>query len=207
MATTTISMKMDNSLLEWVDGLGSNRSKSITGILLKAKAEMQSGRAGKPQPPKKRSMRDLMNEAILSRMSGNSDYINALSDEEFAKLVVARLPKEEAPSVEKEESILSLQACLETLPTVKDITKELSDSRSEIFALQCRLRQYAELEKYVKGHAELSEYIRTVFETAAEYVSEKVIRDGLPGLGEGGGLDEREKGEIKEQVRRMVERM
>lgn len=149
-----------------------------------------------------KAMSDALNDAILRRMETDADFIANMDSKDFARLVAGRLPKEEAVDVEAEKDVLTLQQFVAGLPDTEDVTAELSRVRLRLKAAEVE-RDIARAEvEHVSGSRDLRELMRLVYRLYTEYVWECVVRNSLPGLGDGGGLSE--KG--LEAVARRVER-
>lgn len=80
----------------------------------------------------KAKLNELFDNALLKQFENNPEVIGELEPKTLADLVVRRLPKVQDINADLERDLLNLQDCLNKLPAIDDLTKELGKLRSDI---------------------------------------------------------------------------
>lgn len=137
-----------------------------------------------------KNLNDLLQSAIMARMREDREFLNGLSNAEFAKLVASRLPKENVGDPEAERELLSLEEWLGTLPGESDVTAELSRVKGELARVTLeRDANLALLRRKDEGGG-LEDFMEAVYRMVVVYVDDYVTRNDFPGIGDGGGLSD-----------------
>ena len=207
--TQMVTLRVSEELLGRIDEVSKNRSK----FFLEAAEKELKVLAGEALtvPEKREVLKDaktvteIMREAMIQRLQKERDLLDNMPKDEFLKLVMARLPKESDPGEELEGEVLSLKACLDGLPGMEDISRELNKVKGELYKAESERELNRALLEHGKGKKELGELMELVYRKAEEYVVNLVARRSLPGFGDGGGLPDVEYGRIAEEVRKELE--
>lgn len=131
---------------------------------------------------------DLLNDAITRRMQRDNSFIENMDSKDFAHLVAGRLPKEAVDDADVERDVLSLKELVEGLPDVADVTRELSILRGKLKQVEMERDIAREVWRKHKGGSDVRESARLIYGLAVEYCWDCIIRNSLPGIGDGGGL-------------------
>ena len=137
-----------------------------------------------------KGLQDLLQDAIMARMRTDREFLNGLTNTEFAKLVASRLPKESVQDPEAERDVLSLEEWLGTLPGEADVTEELNRAKLELARVTTERDANLALLRRKDEGGELAQFMEAVYRLMAGYVNEYVTRNEFPGVGDGGGISE-----------------
>jgi len=212
MKTVVISIRVSEDLAERLKKATDNKN----GFIVEAIEEKLSP----PAPPveltdteKRNALKgaknilDMWEDLILQEASKRKNFLSNIGNEDFAKLVIARLPKAAATDAELEENVLSLKTCLAGLPEVPDITDELTKVKGLLHKTELERDFNLKLLAHSKGAAELGELMKLVYEGAVSYVVDLVARKNLPGFGDGGGITDAAYAKIAAEVLEELEKM
>lgn len=146
---------------------------------------------------------DIMNDLLIAEAGKRQNFLEGLTNEDLAKLVVSRLPKESSGNAELEEDVLSLKKSIEALPSIDDLTHELRRVKGLVVKLETerdimkgelkvvRNRLFKLEGRPKDGYAgSVEELMTTMYEKALEYAVDLAARNSFPGIGDGGGLSE-----------------
>ena len=204
----TFSIRLTEDTLAEIKEVSENRNAFIIeAIHEKLKSSHLSNKEKKEVTKAAKSMSDLLQDAIVHEMTLRQDFLSTMSNEDLAKLVASRLPKEEQSDAGLEEDVLSLKSCLSELPLISDITHELNVTKGKLARVEMERDIANKALKYSQGKNDLASLLKTLYEGVVSYVVEMVIRNSLPGLGEGKGLSEKGYKDISDQVEREIKRI
>ena len=153
-----------------------------------------------------KKMVDSLNAAILERMEQDSSFISAMDAKDFARLVAGRLPKEEIDEG-LERQALTLRELVSGLPDMGDVTDELSRVRLKLKEAETERDLAREAVSHADGGTTLEELMRSCYGLVIEYVWECIVRNSLPGIGDGGGLTDKAREQIAKRVQQDLQRM
>lgn len=212
MKTVVISIRVSEDLAERLKKATDNRNVFIV--------EAIEEKLSPPAPPVEltdtekrnalkgaKNISDVLQDLILQEAARRKNFLGKMGDDDFARLVVSRLPKEAAADAELEESVLSLKQCLAGLPEVPDITAELTKVKGQLYKTELERDFNLKLLAHSQGNAELGELMKLVYEGAVSYVVDLVARKNLPGFGDGGGITDAAYAKIAEEVRGELEKL
>lgn len=211
--TIPIAVRMTEEMVKEIDAIADNRARFIIdAVRYKLDPESFEGPDLTEKEKKDiykgaKNLSDIMQEAMLREAKRRNNFLASLSNEDLAKMFVARMPKEVADNADLENDILSLQKSISTLPGMEDITEELNRVKHEYSKLECRWKTAKSLLNHVQHKETFSELMENVYRYLIEYVVEMVIRNSLPGMGDGGGLSAAGYAEIGERVKQDLEKL
>jgi hypothetical protein len=90
---------------------------------------------------------------------------------------------------------------------MEDVTEELNRMKLEYAKLEAKYKTAKSLLNHVQHKETFVELMEGIYRHLIEYVVEMVIRNSLPGLGDGGGLSAAGYAEIGERVRADLEKL
>lgn len=205
--TIPIAVRMTENMVKEIDAVADNRARFIIEAV-KYKLDPESFETSDLTDKEKRdvlkgakNLHEVMSEAILKEAQKRKNFLATMSNEDFAKLVSARLPKEVDGSADLEGDVLSLQRCISALPGMADITEELNRMKLEYAKLDAKYKTAKKILNHVQHKETFEELMDGIYRFMIEYVVEMCARNALPGIGDGGGLSEKAYAEISERVR------
>jgi hypothetical protein len=143
----------------------------------------------------------------LKEAQRRKNFLASMSNEDLAKLVASRLPKEIDNNADLEGDILSLQKCISALPGMEDMTDELNRIKLEHSRLESKYKTMKSILNHVQHKETFQELVENIYRYVIEYTVEMVARNALPGIGDGGGLTDAGYSEIASRVRSDLEKM
>jgi hypothetical protein len=204
---------MTEEMVKEIDAIADNRARFIIdAVRYKLNPESFEGSDLTDKEKKDlykgaKNLSDIMQEAMLREAKRRNNFLSSLSNEDLAKMFVSRMPKEVAGDADLENEISSLQKSISTLPGMEDITEELNRVKHEYSKLECRWKTARSLLNHVQHKETFSELMENVYRYLIEYVVEMVVRNSLPGIGDGGGLSAAGYAEIGERVKQDLEKL
>lgn len=188
-----------------VDGTMANSSlaQNKSGDAFRRDRELD-GRDKRALIDASRKVSSLLNHAILERMQNDRSYINEMDSADFAKLVASRLPKESPVDADFEKDYLSLRDMVANLGEVRDIPQELNNALVRLKQVEAERDVAVGFAELVKTRRGVNEFLALVYASVVGWVRECVIRNSLPGFGDGGGLTERGKADIALRIEREI---
>ena len=154
-----------------------------------------------------RNLNEIMRDAMLQRLQSERNLLKDLPKDEFVQMVVRLLPKENLDGGTLEEDVLSLQKCIAALPGMSDITEELNRVKLEYAKLAAKYKTAKKLLNHVQHKETFADLMEGIYRHLIEYVVEMVVRNSLPGLGDGGGLNAAGYVAIAERVKVDLEKL
>ena len=211
--TVPIAVRMTEDLVKQIDAVADNRARFIIDAV-KYKLDPESFESSDLTDKEKRdvlkgakNLHEIMSEALLHEAQRRKNFLAGMSNEDLAKLMAARLPKEIDGNSDLEGDVLSLQKCITSLPGIGDISEELNRVKLEYAKLEARYKTAKKLLGHVQHKETFAELMEGVYRYSIEYVVEMVSRNSLPGMGEGGGLSAAGYAAISERVKVDLEKM
>lgn len=211
--TIPIAVRMTESMVKEIDAVADNRARFIIEAV-KYKLDPESFESSDLTDKEKRdvlkgakNLHEVMSDAILKEAQKRKNFLATMSNEDFAKLVSARLPKEVDGNADLEADVLSLQKCIGNLPSMQDITEELNNAKLEHARLESKLKTAKSILNHVQHKETFQELVENIYRYVIEYTVEMVSRNALPGIGDGGGLSEQGYRDIAARVRTDLEKM
>lgn len=156
---------------------------------------------------KSKRIDELMDEAIQKRLEREKDFLEDLDRDQFAKLVLQRLPKSDVGDKDLNEDILSLTSFLDNLDEVDDLSKDINHLKMENSKMTHQLNMKDMMVSFIKKGNENKEYeycmqfANKIYRHAVEYCIEMCIRGNLPIIGDGKGLLPRDVENIAKDVK------
>lgn len=212
MATTSnISVRLSNDLIDRIAATGINRNAFIKEAIEEKLNPVRMPDLTKTEQKavikEAKNLSEIMRDAMMQRMQSERNLLKDLPKDEFVQMVVRLLPKENLGDTDLEGDVLSLQKCIGALPGMADVTEELNRMKNEYAKLEARWKTAKSLLNHVQHKETFAELMENIYRYLIEYVVEMVIRNSLPGLGDGGGLSAAGYAEIGERVRADLEKM
>lgn len=211
--TIPIAVRMTESMVKEIDAVADNRARFIIEAV-KYKLDPESFESSDLTDKEKRdvlkgakNLHEVMSDAILKEAQKRKNFLATMSNEDFAKLVSARLPKEVDGNADLEADVLSLQKCIGNLPSMQDITEELNNAKLEHARVESKLKTAKSILNHVQHKETFQELVENIYRYVIEYTVEMVTRNALPGIGDGGGLSEQGYRDIAARVRTDLEKM
>lgn len=209
--TAVVAIRVSADLLERIDAATKNRSRffidAVEEKLNPVKQLELSSQEKRTVLKDAKTITEIMRDAMIQRLQTETGLLDSMPKEDFLKLVMARLPKESEPGADLEENVLSLKSCLDSLPNIEDITKELSRVKGELFKAERERDVNLKLLEHGKNKADLADLMGLLYRSVVEYVVNLIARRSLPGFGDGGGLTDKAYSDIAEEVRTELERL
>lgn len=210
--TSNISVRLSNELLDRIASSGMTRNAFIKEAVeekLRPKIEMPELTKSEQKAVIKeaKTLTDFVHNAMMRRLQQQQDLLDDLPKDEFAQMVVRLLPKESVGDADLEGDVLSLQNCISALPGMSDITEELNRVKLEYAKLLAKYKTAKKLLNHVQHKESFAELMEGIYRHLIEYVVEMVVRNALPGLGDGGGLSAAGYALISERVKVDLEKL
>ena len=210
-SSSIISLRISNDLLERINTAGGQRNAFIISAieekLSPVKMPELTDSEKKSVVKAGKTINELMRDAMMQRFLQERDLLRDMPKDEFAQLVIRLLPKENLDGTDIEADVLSLQKCIELLPGMEDVTAELNRVKLEYRKLAGKYKTAKHLLNHVQHKESVMELMENIYRSLLEYIVEMVIRNSLPGLGDGGGLSEAGYREIADRVKKDFEKL
>ena len=211
--TIPIAVRMTEQMVKEIDAIADNRARFIIDAV-RYKLDPESFEGSDLTDKEKKdvlkgakNLHEIMSEALLHEAQRRKNFLAGMSNEDLAKLMSARLPKELDGNADLESDVLSLQKCIAALPGMDDVTEELNRMKLEYAKLEARWKTAKNLLNHVQHKETFEELMENIYRHLIEYVVEMVVRNALPGMGEGGGLTAAGYAEIAERVKADLDKM
>lgn len=212
MATTSnISVRLSNDLLERIAATGITRNafikEAIEEKLNPVKMPELTKGEKKEVIKEVKNLNEIMRDAMMQRLQSEQNLLNDLPKDEFVQMVVRLLPKENLSDTDLEGDVLSLQKSISSLPGMEDITEELNRVKLDYAKLLAKYKTAKRLLNHVQHKETFAELMEGIYRHLIEYVVEMVVRNSLPGIGDGGGLSAAGYAEISDRVKKDLEKL
>lgn len=211
--TIPIAVRMTEQMVKEIDAVADNRARFIIDAV-KYKLDPESFESSDLTDKEKRdvlkgakNLHEIMSEALLHEAQRRKNFLAGMSNEDLAKLMAARLPKEIDGTADLEGDVLSLQKSIAALPGMADITEELNRVKLEYAKLAAKYKTAKKLLNHVQHKETFAELMEGIYQHLIEYVVEMVIRNSLPGMGAGGGLTAAGYAAISDRVKADLEKL
>lgn len=211
--TIPIAVRMTEQMVKEIDAVTDNRARFIIDAV-RYKLDPESFEGSDLTDKEKRdvikgakNLHEILSEALLHEAQRRKNFLAGMSNEDLAKLISARLPKDLDGQSDLEGDVLSLQKCIALLPGMADVTEELNRVKGEYAKLEARWKTAKHLLNHVQHKETFMELMEGIYRNLIEYVVEMVARNALPGMGDGGGLTDAAYAEIANRVRHDLEKL
>lgn len=211
--TIPIAVRMTEDMVKEIDAVADNRARFIIEAV-KYKLDPESFESSNLTDKEKRdvlkgvkNLHEVMSDAILKEAQKRKNFLATMSNDDFAKLVSARLPKEIDSNADMEGDVLSLQKSIAALPGMQDITEELNRVKADYAKLLGKYKTAKKLLNHIQHKETFESMMEGVYRCLIEYVVEMCARNALPGIGDGGGLTERGYNDIAIRVRSDLDKL
>jgi hypothetical protein len=211
--TIPIAVRMTEQMVKEIDAVADNRARFIIDAV-KYKLDPESFESSDLTDKEKRdvlkgakNLHEIMSEALLHEAQRRKNFLAGMSNEDLAKLMAARLPKEIDGTADLEGDVLSLQKSIAALPGMADITEELNRVKLEYAKLAAKYKTAKKLLNHVQHKETFADLMEGIYQYLIEYVVEMVIRNSLPGIGDGGGLTAAGYAAISDRVKADLEKL
>ena len=211
--TIPIAVRMTEQMVKEIDAIADNRARFIIDAV-RYKLDPESFEGSDLTDKEKKdvlkgakNLHEIMSEALLHEAQRRKNFLAGMSNEDLAKLMSARLPKELDGNADLESDVLSLQKCIAALPGMDDVTDELNRMKLEYAKLEARWKTAKNLLNHVQHKETFAELMENIYRHLIEYVVEMVVRNALPGMSEGGGLTAAGYAEIADRVKSDLDKM
>lgn len=210
MATQVIHVRVPDEVVARIDAITDNRSNWIAEVVHNAlgvheKAKPLTANEKKEILRGAKTINDVLTEAILSEAVQRKEFLKTLTDSEFAKLVAGRVPKETTEASDLEADVLSLQSCLKKMPSIHDVSSDISALKGRLKQVGKELRALR-MKIKAEGPQENDAFAQEVFRSAADMVADWIARGAWPGFGDGGGITPKAYEMISREARKVVEK-
>lgn len=209
--TSNISVRLSNDLLDRIAATGITRNafikEAIEEKLNPVRMPDLTRSEQKAVIKEAKNLNEIMRDAMMQRLQSERNLLKDLPKDEFVQMVVRLLPKENLDNSDLEGDVLSLQKSISSLPGMEDITEELNRVKHEYEKLEARWKTARSLLNHVQHKETFAELMENIYRYLIEYVVEMVVRNALPGLGDGGGLTAAGYAAISERVKSDLEKM
>lgn len=210
-STSVISVRVSNDLLERIAATGVQRNAFIISAveekLNPVKMPDLTDAEKKNVVKAGKTLNEMMRDAMMQRFLQERDLLRDMPKDEFAQMVIRLLPKENLDGTDMEADVLSLQKCIALLPGMDDATAELNRVKLEYRKLASKYKTAKHLLNHVQHKESVMELMENIYRSLLEYIVEMVIRNSLPGLGDGGGLSETGYREVADRVKKDFEKL
>ena len=210
-STSIVSVRLSNDLLERINATGVQRNAFIKEAIEEKLNPVKMPKLSKTEQKEvvnnAKSLHDMMRDAIMQRFQQERDLLDDMPKDEFAQLVIRLMPKENLSDTDMEGDVLSLQKCISALPGMSDVTEELNRIKLEYAKLLAKYKTAKSLLNHVQHKETFAELMEGIYRYLIEYVVEMVVRNALPGMGDGGGLSAAGYAEIGERVKSDLEKL
>ena len=208
-STSIVSVRLSNDLLERINATGVQRNAFIKEAIEEKLNPVKMPKLSKTEQKEvvnnAKSLHDMMRDAMMQRFQQERDLLDDMPKDEFAQLVIRLMPKENLSDTDMEGDVLSLQKCISALPGMSDVTEELNRIKLEYAKLLAKYKTAKSLLNHVQHKETFAELMEGIYRYLIEYVVEMVVRNALPGMGDGGGLSAAGYAEIGERVKSDLE--
>lgn len=209
--TSNISVRLSNDLLDRIAATGINRNAFIKEAIEEKLNPVRMPELTKTEQKavikEAKNLNEIMRDAMMQRLQSERNLLKDLPKDEFVQMVVRLLPKENLDGGDLEADLLSLQKCIAALPGMSDITEELNRVKLEYAKLAAKYKTAKKLLNHVQHKETFAELMEGIYRHLIEYVVEMVVRNSLPGLGDGGGLTASGYNAIAERVKVDLEKL
>jgi predicted DNA-binding protein len=209
--TSNISVRLSNDLLDRIAATGITRNafikEAIEEKLNPVKMPELTKTEQKAVIKEAKNLTDIMRDAMMQRLQSERNLLKDLPKDEFVQMVVRLLPKENLGDTDLEGDVLSLQKSIAALPGMEDITEELNRVKLEYAKLAAKYKTAKKLLNHVQHKETFAELMEGIYQHLIEYVVEMVIRNSLPGMGDGGGLTAAGYAAISDRVKADLEKL
>jgi predicted DNA-binding protein len=209
--TSNISVRLSNDLLDRIAATGITRNafikEAIEEKLNPVKMPELTKTEQKAVIKEAKNLTDIMRDAMMQRLQSERNLLKDLPKDEFVQMVVRLLPKENLGDTDLEGDVLSLQKSIAALPGMADITEELNRVKLEYAKLAAKYKTAKKLLNHVQHKETFAELMEGIYQHLIEYVVEMVIRNSLPGMGDGGGLTVAGYAAISDRVKADLEKL
>lgn len=210
-STSIVSVRLSNDLLERINATGVQRNAFIKEAIEEKLNPVKMPKLSKTEQKEvvnnAKSLHDMMRDAMMQRFQQERDLLDDMPKDEFAQLVIRLMPKENLSDTDMEGDVLSLQKCISALPGMSDVTEELNRIKLEYAKLLAKYKTAKSLLNHVQHKETFAELMEGIYRYLIEYVVEMVVRNALPGMGDGGGLSAAGYAEIGERVKSDLEKL
>jgi predicted component of type VI protein secretion system len=184
-------VRLSNDLLDRIAATGINRNAFIKEAIEEKLNPVTMPDLTKAEQKavirEAKNLNEIMRDAMMQRLQSERNLLKDLPKDEFVQMVVRLLPKENLGDTDLEGDILSLQKSIAALPDMEDITEELNRVKHEYAKLEARWKTAKSLLNHVQHKETFAELMENIYRYLIEYVCEMVVRNALPGPGDGGG--------------------
>ena len=209
--TSNISVRLSNDLLDRIAATGITRNafikEAIEEKLNPVKMPELTKTEQKAVIKEAKNLNEIMRDAMMQRLQSERNLLKDLPKDEFVQMVVRLLPKENLGDTDLEGDVLSLQKSIAALPGMADITEELNRVKLEYAKLAAKYKTAKKLLNHVQHKETFAELMEGIYQHLIEYVVEMVIRNSLPGMGDGGGLTAAGYAAISDRVKADLEKL
>lgn len=209
--TSNISVRLSNDLLDRIAATGITRNafikEAIEEKLNPVKMPELTKTEQKAVIKEAKNLNEIMRDAMMQRLQSERNLLKDLPKDEFVQMVVRLLPKENLGDTDLEGDVLSLQKSIAALPGMADITEELNRVKLEYAKLAAKYKTAKKLLNHVQHKETFTELMEGIYQHLIEYVVEMVIRNSLPGMGDGGGLTAAGYAAISDRVKADLEKL
>jgi hypothetical protein len=211
--TIAVAVRMSEQLVKEIDAVADNRARFIIDAV-RYKLDPESFESSDLTDKEKKdvlrgakNLHEIMSEALLHEAQRRKNFLASMSNEDLAKLMASRLPKDIEGNADLEADVLSLQKCIAALPGMGDVTDELNKTKLEYAKVLAKYKTAKRLLNHVQHKETFAELMDGIYRHLIEYVVEMVNRNSLPGMGEGGGLSAAGYAEISRRVEQDLEKL
>lgn len=211
--TIAVAVRMSEQLVKEIDAVADNRARFIIDAV-RYKLDPESFESSDLTDKEKKdvlrgakNLHEIMSEALLHEAQRRKNFLASMSNEDLAKLMASRLPKDIDGNADLEADVLSLQKCIDALPGMGDVTDELNKTKLEYAKVLAKYKTAKKLLNHVQHKETFAELMDGIYRHLIEYVVEMVNRNSLPGMGEGGGLSAAGYAEISRRVEQDLEKL
>jgi hypothetical protein len=211
--TIPVAVRMTEQMIKEIDAVADNRARFIIDAV-RYKLDPESFEGSDLTDKEKKdvlkgakNLHEIMSEALLHEAQRRKNFLAGMSNEDLAKLMVARLPKEVDGNADLESDVLSLQGCIAALPSMGDVTEEVNRVKLEYAKLAAKYKTAKKLLNHVQHKETFADLMEGVYRCLVEYVVEMVSRNALPGIGDGGGLSSAGYAALAERVKVDLEKL
>ena len=169
-----------------------NRPVVVTGKL----SERQQQKVVTAQVQAGRTVIETVNDFIAS----NPDWFAKLPDDQQGKIISAIGLKLAQKSDGTDAGTVSLRDSLRGLDQMEDITEELSRVKGMLFKAEHERDVALQLCHHCRDHAEKEAFVELAWEGWTEVCWQWLVRNSLPGIGDGGGLTEAGREAVAKEV-------
>lgn len=136
----------------------------------------------------------------------NPDWLGKIPEDKQAQIISTIGLKLAQQSSDVDSDVLSLKSSISSLPSVSDLTQELSVLRGHLFKMSRERDLAVAMLQNCRDSSERKAFFLLLLEGVVEIIWQWIARNSVPGIGSGGGLTESGREACAEEASKWIEK-